>query len=147
MKYGESKFSVGVGSQAFRDNYERMFGTDPTTDLERNLIRAGVRTRTEEFALWATFAQRVSLTFPFQVDVLVSESDRDRVKMGVQLHVLDRDTREPITVLTQRHCAAWTNDADAIEMLRDLLEIALKHETNESLRLDGKLVNDVHSMR
>lgn len=29
-------------------------------------------------------------------------------------------------------------------MLFDLLEVALRHETYESVRLDGKLVNELH---
>lgn len=99
-----------------------------------------------EIALWSAFAARVKLTLPFRVDVLVRPSDRknDRVMMGVEMHVPERDTREPITVLTQRHCAAWTSDEAAIEMLFDLLDVALRHEVHESVRLDGALVRELH---
>jgi hypothetical protein len=99
-----------------------------------------------ELALWQAFAKRIKLTLPFRVDVIVRPSDSkdDRVKMGVELHVPERDTREPITVLTQRHCAPWTNDEDAVEMLFDLLDIALRHEAHESVRLDGVLVRELH---
>ena len=48
------------------------------------------------------------------------------------LHVLDRETREPITVHTRRPCAPWSTDEAAIEMLFDLLAIALRHETHEA---------------
>lgn len=111
-----------------------------------------MRTQAEEVELWSAFARRVTLSFPFQVDILVSPHNMPemrsfsfgRAMMGVQLHVLDRDTREPITVLTRRPCAAWTSDEDAANMLFDLLEIALRHETFESVRIDGKLVRDLH---
>jgi hypothetical protein len=102
----------------------------------------------EQLALWSAFAARVTLTFPFRIDVLVRpcsrETHRDRVEMGVELHVLERDTREPITVLTRRPCAPWTNDQDALEMLFDLIDVALRHEAHESVRLDGKLAREMH---
>ncbi len=100
-----------------------------------------------ELALWQAFAARVTLTFPFRVDVTVVQ-DGDRVQMGVELHVLDRETREPITVHTRRYVAGpvigWTNDEDAIAIIFELLEIALRHEMNESVRLGGELVRDTH---
>lgn len=97
----------------------------------------------EQVALWSAFAARVKLTFPFRIDVIVRPHD-DRASMGVELHVPERDTREPITVLTRRPCAPWTNDEDAIEMLFDLLEVALRHEAHESVRLDGKFARELH---
>lgn len=104
----------------------------------------------DQLALWQAFAARVTLTFPFRVDVLVSLDCQppphgDRIRLGVELHVLDRETREPITTLTRRHCGAWTDDAAAVELLFDLLEIALRHETHESVRLDGALVRELHT--
>lgn len=107
----------------------------------------------EQVALWSAFAARIELRFPFRVDVLVAEcehgrhscaADCDRARMSVRLHVLDRDTREPITVDSGRPCAPWTNDEAATDMLFDLLDVALRHETYESVRLDGKLVNEMH---
>lgn len=100
----------------------------------------------DELAVWSAFAARVALTFPFRVDGLIRPCERhaDRVEMGVELHVLDRDTRESITVVSRRPCASWTTDKDATDMLFDLLEVALRHETYESVRLDGKLVNELH---
>lgn len=102
----------------------------------------------EQVSLWSAFGARVALTFPFRVDVIVRACERanhpGQAEMGVELHVPDRDTREPITVLTRRPCAPWTDDSAAIEMLFDLLEVALRHETNESVRLDGMLVRDTH---
>lgn len=97
---------------------------------------------------WQLFAKRVTFTFPFQVDVIISMDSKppphgDRVLVGVQLHVLDRDTRQPITVLTSRH-ALWTNEEEAVELMFDLLDIALKHEAHESVRIDGKLARPVH---
>jgi hypothetical protein len=110
----------------------------------------------EQVALWSAFAARIELRFPFRVDVLVAECEHgrhscspgcDRARMSVRLHVLDRDTREPITVLTRRPCAPWTSDEDAVSMLLDLLEIALKHETLESVWIDGRLTLDLHAER
>jgi hypothetical protein len=112
----------------------------------RRSQRGQVVSGKEDLALWQAFAARIKLTLPFRVDVIVRSSDRkgDRVMMGVELHVPERDTREPITVLTQRHCAPWTTDDAAIEMLFDLLDIALRHEAHESVRLDGALVRELH---
>lgn len=115
--------------------------SEADTPLSTEMVR--------ELELWRAFAARVTLTFPFRVDVLVSVTRRppphgDRVQMGVDLHVLDRDTRAPITVMTRRHCGDWTGDDDAVELLFDLLEVALRHETHESVRLDGKLVRELH---
>lgn len=104
----------------------------------------------EQVALWSAFAERVELRFPFRVDVIVEPCDRygdkrdNRAQIRVRLHVLERDTREPITVDSRRPCAPWTSDEAATEMLFDLLEVALRHETYESVRLDGKLVNEMH---
>lgn len=108
-----------------------------------------------EVALWSAFAARIELRFPFRVDVIVAECEHgrhsckmpgcDRARMSVRLHVLDRDTREPITVDSGRPCAPWTDDKAATEMLFDLIEVALRHETYESVRLDGKLVNELHT--
>jgi hypothetical protein len=106
----------------------------------------------DQVALWSAFAGRIELRFPFRVDVIVmpAAADRtsgksaDRAQMKVRLHVLDRDTREPITVDSGRPCAMWTNDEDATDMLFDLLDVALRHEARESVRLDGKLVGDPH---
>jgi hypothetical protein len=97
---------------------------------------------------WQTFAARVSLTFAFRIDITVridvQSGHRDRVQVGVELHVPERDTREPITVHTRRHVGAFTTDEDGTELIFDLLEIALRHEMNESVRLDGRLVRDTH---
>lgn len=102
-----------------------------------------------DLAVWTTFASRVTLTFPFRVDVTVGIDSRppphdDRVQIGVELHVLDRDTREPIKVHTRRHVGAFTSDEDGIELIFELLEIALRHETYESVRLDGTLARQLH---
>lgn len=108
----------------------------------------------DDFALWSAFAERVTLSFPFRVDVVVSEADADRTstqsgarlaQMAVVLHVLDRDTREPITVRTRRPVGEWKSDEEAVDVLFELLGIALTHETHESVRLDGKLVREVHN--
>lgn len=100
-------------------------------------------------AAWTAFAARVTLTYPFRVDVTVQLDSRplphgDRVQVGVELHVPERDTREIITVHTRQHVGPWVNDEDGVKLLFDLLRIALQHETNESVRLDGKLVRDTH---
>jgi len=103
---------------------------------------------TDDIARWQAFASRVTLTFPFRVDVVVSQRASrvgpDRTHMRVVLHVLERDTREPITVDSGRPCATWTSDGDAVEMLFDLLDVALRHEAHESVRLDGALVRELH---
>lgn len=108
---------------------------------------------TGQVALWSAFAARIELRFPFRVDVLIEECQHgrhscapgcDRARMSIRLHVLERDTREPITVDSGRPCPPWTNDEAATDMLFDLLEVALRHETYESVRLDGKLVNELH---
>lgn len=101
----------------------------------------------EQLAAWKAFAARVTLSFPFRVDVLL-EIDRpqsDCIQMGVELHVLERDTREPITVRSRQHCGSWTDEERALDLLFDLLKTALTHEMNESVRLDGKLVRDQHA--
>lgn len=99
-----------------------------------------------ELELWQAFAARVALTFPFRVDVTVRmRPDSDRVEVGVELHVLERDTREPITVHTRRPVGTWTSDEDGIDLVFDLLEVALRHETYESVRLDGRLVRELHA--
>ena len=109
--------------------------------------------RPDQVVLWSAFAARVELRFPFRVDVIIAECPHqrhscepscDRAHMRVRLHVLDRDTRAPITVDSGRPCAPWTDDKAATEMLLDLLEVALRHETYESVRLDGRLVHEMH---
>lgn len=101
-------------------------------------------------AAWRAFAARVTLTFPFRVDVLVEIDSRppphgDRVSVGVELHVLDRDTREPITVRTRSHVGPLLSDDAGIGFIFDLLATALRHETYESVRLDGNLQRDQHA--
>lgn len=104
------------------------------------------QSQAEQIALWSAFAKRVELRFPFRVDVIIEATERhsDRAQMRVRLHVRERDTREPITVDSRRPCALWTTDEAATDMLFDLLEVALRHETYESVWLDGKLVNEMH---
>lgn len=100
-----------------------------------------------DLAAWQSFAARVALTFAFRIDITVridSQPKGGRVQVGVELHVPERDTREPITVHTRRHVGAFTTDEDGTELIFDLLEIALRHEMNESVRLDGQLVRDTH---
>lgn len=107
-----------------------------------------------QVSLWSAFAARIELRFPFRVEVLVEECQHqrhscapqcDRARMAVRLHVLDRDTREPITVDSGRPCPPWTDDKAATEMLFDLLEVALRHEAYEAVRLDGNIANDPHA--
>ncbi len=103
--------------------------------------------QTEQIALWSAFAARIELRFPFRAELAVTAASRhhtDQAQMTVRLHVLERDTREPITVDTRRACNQWTNDEDAIEMVFDLLDIALRHELHESVRFDGHLVRGLH---
>jgi hypothetical protein len=90
----------------------------------------------EQVRLWSAFAARVRLTFPFP-------RGSDRAEVGVELHVLERDTREPITVHTRRP-APWTNDEDAIELVFDLLDVAMRHEIYESVWLDRALARELH---
>lgn len=97
-----------------------------------------------DYEQWKAFAARVTLTFPFRVDLEVEPCDDGRVSVAVQLHVPERDTREPITVRTRRH-ARWENEQDAVDVIKDLLETALKHEIHESVRVDGKLALDTHA--
>ncbi len=97
----------------------------------------------ENLAAWHAFAARISLTFAFRIDVTVA-LDGNRVQVGVELHVPERDSREPITVHTRRHVGPFTTDEDGTELIFDLLEVALRHEMNESVRLDGRLVRDTH---
>jgi hypothetical protein len=111
-----------------------------------------VSVQDEQVALWSAFAARVRLTFPFRVDVLVRPyagggHHPDQAEVGVELHVLDRDTREPITVYTRRPAAPWTSDEDALDMIFDLLDTALRHETYESVRLDDKLARELHTWK
>lgn len=100
----------------------------------------------QQVALWQGFVARVTLTFPFEVELIVRpcRDDNVRAEMAVALHVLERDSREPITVSTRRPCAPWTDDRAAEEMVFDLLEIALRHEIHESVRIDGKLAREMH---
>lgn len=108
-------------------------------------------TLAEEVALWQAFAARIELRYPFLVDLIIEPCDRygddrdSRAQMRVRLHVLERDTREPITVDSRRPCAPWTTDQAALEMLFDLLEVALRHETYESVRIDGRIALDTHA--
>ena len=105
----------------------------------------------EQVALWSAFSARVELRFPFRIDVQVAPCSRethpDQAEMGVELHVLDRDTREPITVKSRRPCAPWSDDDVALDMLFDLIGVALTHETYESVRLDGQLARGLHGVQ
>jgi hypothetical protein len=105
---------------------------------------------TADLAAWKAFADRVTLTFPFRVDVLVRQDEAPRewrTLVGVELHVLDRDTREPITVLTRRHVGPFVSDEEGVDLIFELLEIALRHEMSESVWLDGKLLRDQHARK
>lgn len=102
-----------------------------------------------ELDRWRAFAARATLTFPFRVDVTVQIDSRppphgDRVQVGVELHVFDRDTRTPITVHTRRHPGPWVSDEKGVDLIFDLLEIALRHEAHESVWLDGKIARELH---
>lgn len=94
---------------------------------------------------WKLFAGRVTLTFPFRVDVQIGVYADGNPDMSVVLHVLDRDTREPITVRTRRPCPPWSGDEAAIELLFELLDIAFRHEIYESVRIDEKLARPLHT--
>ncbi len=98
--------------------------------------------------IWREFAKRIELRFPFPIDLEVAidreSRNQPRVMLAVVLHVLERDTREPITVRTRRPCDPWNGTADAVELVRDLLKTGLHHEIDESVRLDGHLERDVH---
>jgi len=103
-------------------------------------------------ALWQAFADRVKLTFPFKVDLIIEPADNNRTstkdgdaQMRVQLHVLERSTREPIQVSTRRPTGPWMGDAPAEELLFDLLDTALRHELYESVWIDGKLSRELHT--
>lgn len=107
---------------------------------------------TDDMALWQAFAARVKLTFPFQVDLIIEPAENNRTstangnsaQMRVQLHVLERSTRQPIQVSTRRPCGPWMGDAPAEELLFDLLDTALRHELYESVWIDGKLSRELH---
>ena len=108
-----------------------------------------------ELALWTAFVARVKLTFPFRVDVMIEPCDADRTsvitgdrrfQMAVELHVLERSTREPITVKTRQPFGKWISDKDAEELLFDLLDIAFRHEIYESVWIDGKLRRELHKL-
>lgn len=109
-------------------------------------IHHEARTQAEEVALWSAFAARLELRFPFRVDVIIEPAQHhpERAQMRVRLHVLERETREAITVDSRGPCRRWSDDGAATDLLFDLLETALRHETYESVRLDGKLVNELH---
>lgn len=111
------------------------------------------RSQADEIGLWSAFAARIELRFPFRVDVIIeaadegrtsTQKDPGRAQMRIRLHVLERDTREPITVDSRRPCHRWSTDEAATDLLFDLLDVALRHETYESVRLDGRLVNEMH---
>ena len=104
---------------------------------------------------WVDFCSRVKLTFPFRVDVFIEPADSNRtstqngdrrVQMAVELHVLERSTREPIKVKTRRPCGPF-NYEEAEELLFDLLDIAFKHEIYESVWIDGKLSRELHKVQ
>lgn len=99
--------------------------------------------------LWSAFAERLTITFAFPIAVFVfpHAHEADRAVLAVELTVPDRDTRETITVRTRRPCAPWSTDDDALEMLLDLIDVALRHEVHEALRLDGVRVRDPHAPR
>lgn len=107
-----------------------------------------------EVERWEAFAKRVSFHFPFPVELHV---DACSPRLGsccllrVELHVLDRETREPIRVSTRRHAPLWSSDyggeANATRLVFDLVTVALIHEMRESIRVDGKLVDDPHAVR
>lgn len=114
-------------------------------------------TQTEQLLKWGAFGRRVYVNLPFKVVVFVRPDPRhdERAETGVTLHVPDRDADHVappgspglITVDTHRPCGLWTNDDDALEMLFDLLSIALTHETRESVYLDSKRIRDPHRSR
>ncbi len=114
-------------------------------------MRVSEQELAKQLADWQAFAARVTLTFPFRIDILVAIDCRppphgDRVQVGVDLHVPDRDTRAPITVLTRRHPGPFISDVLGVDLIFSLLEIALRHEMYESVRLDGALVRELHRM-
>lgn len=109
--------------------------------------RSSVSKQEEQIARWSEFTARVKLTFPFRVDILVRPGDghhADQASVGVELHVLERNSREPITVYTRQHVGDFTNDSDALDVLFELIGTALVHETHESVWLDGKLARELH---
>jgi len=106
--------------------------------------------------LWKDFCKRVKLTFPFRVEVFMEPADAGRTstengsrrwQMAVELFVLERTTREPITVKTRQPIGDWLNDEDAEQTLFELLEIAFKHEIYESVWINGKLARELHTTR
>lgn len=110
---------------------------------------------------WKAFRDRVQLSLAYQVDIIVTwvpesaggfafpspfyaEPKPARVKVSINVHTHERDTKEPITVASGRHVGEWTTDDAAIATLLDLLDIAIRHEIREAFRVDGKLVRDPH---
>jgi hypothetical protein len=100
---------------------------------------------------WARYLASVSVPFAIPVRLGVEEIDGREV-MFVELTVVDASPAEvplSITVKTRRPVqplSLLTNE-EAANVVRDLVRIAVLHEIDEAIVIDGERVFDPHRRR
>lgn len=88
-----------------------------------------------------------SVTIPMGIPVKLHVDDRDGlVFLRVELTVRDHETGETIQVSTRRPVQPLgiLTDAEAANVVRDLVRIAVLHEVDEAITIDGERVFNPH---
>lgn len=88
---------------------------------------------------WSNYVTSVSVPLPFPVRVGV-EQDHGRERVFVELTVRDYESGETITVKTGRPVQplGMLTAHEAAEVIRDLVRIALCHEIDEAIVIEGE---------
>ena len=100
---------------------------------------------------WRRYLESVAVPFAFPIRLGVEEQDGREI-LFVELTVLDSSPAEipvTITVKTRRPVqpiALLTND-EADDIVRDLVRVAVLHEIDEAIIIDGERVFDPHRRR
>lgn len=97
---------------------------------------------------WRRYIESVSVPIGIPVEIIVREDD-GREYLRVELTVRDHDTGETIKVGTHRPVQPldMLTNAEAAEVIRDLVRVALCHEIDEAITIDGERVFNPHRRR
>jgi hypothetical protein len=99
---------------------------------------ASLRTKGGD-ASWQSYIESVSVPFPIPIRIGV-EDDGGIPLVFVELTVRDHETGETITVKTRRHVQplGMLTDIEAAGVVRDLVRVAMCHEIDEAVTVDGE---------
>lgn len=89
---------------------------------------------------WRRYIEAVSVPLGIPVAITVQDTDDGREYLRIELTVRDHETGETITVSTHRPVQPLDvlTDAEAAGVIRDLVRVAVLHEIDEAITIDGE---------